>query len=605
MKQAPRIQYAVFMLLVLTFCPESFAQEAPLQGFDDYVNKALKDWEAPGTAISVVKDDRGVFAKGYGVRKLGDPTPVNERTVFAIGSSSKAFTAASIAMLVDDGKVKWDDPVTKYLANFVLYDPYASHEMTLRDLLCHRSGLERGDLMWYGSSYDRNEILRRVRYLKPSWSFRNQFGYQNIMYLAAGQVVQSVTGKTWDGFIKERVFMPLGMKTSNTSTNDLKNLDNVATPHAKVDGNVQSIPWRNIDNIAPAGSINSNVLEMAQWVRLQLGDGSYQGNRLISSGAVKEMHQSQTIMRFEPPWSWTVQEAHFLNYGLGWFLHDYRGRKIVQHGGNIDGMSALVAMIPEEKLGLVILTNMNGSGMGTALMYRIFDAFLNQPQKDWSEVVLKNFKAFETQQKDAEKKKEDARVKETKPSLALEKYTGTYQNDMYGDAKISLENGKLIGRYGQAFEGELQHWHYDTFQVKWRSVPTASKGFISFTLNSQGQVAEMKMENLGDFKRAADKAETVAGVKLSEAELGKFAGKYWQEAPPLEISIEMVGGKLKAVVPGQPTYTLIPVAPARFQIEGAPAGFFAQFEMEGNTVKRLKLEQGAAPSLVFQRKHIE
>lgn len=597
-----RFRLCLVVLIFGLLTASAMAQPPQLQGFDEYVTKAMKDWDVPGSAIAIVKDDKIVFAKGFGVRRLGETTAVNERTMFAIGSSSKAFTAAAIALLVDDGKVKWDDLVTKHLSGFELYDAYASQQMTLRDLLCHRSGLERGDLMWYGSSFDRNEIVRRVRFLKPSWSFRSNFGYQNIMYLAAGQTAAAVSGKSWDAIIKERIFAPLGMKESNTSINDLKGMANVASPHAKIDDKVQAISYRNIDNIAPAGSINSNVMEMAEWVRLQLGEGSFQGKRLISSGAIKEMHMPQTLIRADFPWTMIAQEAHFIAYGLGWFLNDYRGRKIVHHGGNIDGMSAQVALIPEEKLGLVILTNMNGTFMPIALQYRVFDAFMNQPQKDWSADLLKGMKALEVQAKDAEKKQIDARAKDTKPSLALEKYVGTYEDPMYGEAKVSLENGKLVAKYGAAFTGDLEHWHYDTFQTKWRDVAITGKMMINFALGTNGQVTEMKIEGLADFRRVPDKAAVTAGVKVSETDLAKFAGKYTLEAPPLEVSIELVGDKLKAMVPGQPTYTLIPVSPVRFQIEGAPAGFFVQFEQNGSAVTSLKIEQGQGPTMTFKRK---
>ena len=237
-----RFRLITFFLFVLVAVPPAHAQDAPLNGFDDYVNKALRDWEVPGLAIAIVKDDRIVLAKGYGVRKLGDPTPVNERTLFAIGSSSKAFTAASVAMLVDEGKLKWDDPATKYLPGFETFDPYVTRELTVRDLLSHRSGLERGDLLWYGTEYDRDEILRRARYLKPTWSLRSTFGYQNLMFLAAGQLIAKVSGKSWDEFIRQRIFTPLGMTASSTSIKDLKNSDNVSSPHAKVEDKVEAIP---------------------------------------------------------------------------------------------------------------------------------------------------------------------------------------------------------------------------------------------------------------------------------------------------------------------------------------------------------------------------
>ena len=512
-----RFVLSVFLFLAQVVCQSARAQHAPFVGFDSYVAKAMHEWEVPGLAIAVVKDDRVVFARGYGVKRLGDSAPIDERTLFAIGSASKAFTAAALAMLVDEGQIEWDDPVTKYLPEFQLFDPYVTREITIRDLLSHRSGLERADLLWYATDYGRDEILRRVRFLRPSWSFRSRFGYQNIMFLAAGQVVARVSGKSWDEFIKERIFAPLGMVASDTSVKDLKSFANVASPHAKVEGRVQVIPWRNIDNIGPAGSINSNVVEMAQWVRLQLGQGTYQGRKLLSPVVVKQMHASQTVIQFEPPFSLYYPEARFLNYGLGWFLSDYRGRKVVEHGGSIDGMRAEVAMMPEERLGLVILTNMNGTALPVALMYRIFDTYLGAPERDWSAELFKTFKAFEEQSRAAEKKLEAERVRGTQPSLALEKYAGIYRNDLYGDVKVTYEPGKLSIRFGPAFTSELEHWHYDTFRARFRGAG-ASTAYVTFALNARGGVEDLKLSLPGlvdyPFKRVAE--ATNASDSLTE-----------------------------------------------------------------------------------------
>ena len=494
----------MLVLLLLVVVQVVVAQQAPGPDFDEYVNKALKEWEVPGVAIAIVKNDRVVFAKGYGVRELNKPAPVDEETLFAIGSSSKAFTATGLALLVDQGKIKWEDPATKYLPGFQLFDPYSTRELTVADLLAHRSGLARGDLLWYASEYNRDEVLRRVRHLKPSWSLRSRFGYQNIMFLAAGQIVPSVTGTTWDDFMRERIFNPLGMKSTSTSIKAFAGTTNVASPHSRIEDKVQAVPWRNIDNIAPAGSINSNVHDMAQWVRLQLGEGTYDGKRLLSAVSIKEMQTPQTIIRLEGPRARLYPEAHFLTYGLGWFLSDYRGRKLVEHGGAIDGMRAQVAFIPEEKVGLVILTNLHGTNFPVALMFRIFDHYLNAPQRDWSSEMLKVTKDLENQAKNAEKKLEADRVKNTSPSLALEKYAGTFQSDMYGDSKVVLENQKLVIRFGPNFTGDLQHWHYDTFRVTWRD-PMQGKGMVSFRLNSQGKVDQVNIENLSEFTRVPDR----------------------------------------------------------------------------------------------------
>lgn len=500
-------------VFVFAFSAGAYAQPAPLAGFEAYAEKARADWDVPGMAVAIVKDDKIVFAKGFGVRKIGENVPIDEKTLFAIGSSSKAFTAATLALLVDEGKLKWDDRVSKYLPDFETYDPYVTRELTIRDLLTHRSGLERGDNLWYGTENSREEILRRTRFIKPSWSLRSNFGYQNLMYLAAGQVVQKVTGKTWDQYVTERIFNPLGMAASNTTITAFKSGDNVSTPHSKIDDKVVAIPWRNIDNIAPAGSINSNVVDVAQWIRLQLNQGTFDGKKIFSPAAAKEMHMSQTVIRLEGQMGLSYPEAHFLNYGLGWFLSDYKGRKIVEHGGAIDGMRAEVALVPEEKLGVVVLTNLGGSIVSMPLLYRVIDAYIGAPQKDWSAEMLKSYKGLLEQAAAAQKKAESERVTGTKPSHDIASYAGTYSSDLYGEVKVTEENGKLSIRFGPAFVGSLEHWHYDTFRVTFNG-PGSSKAPVSFGLNVQGKVDTVTL-NMGGlsaypFKRVPDAPKSTA-----------------------------------------------------------------------------------------------
>jgi CubicO group peptidase (beta-lactamase class C family) len=497
-----RFLFTTLVLLASSFCV--IAQEAPFQGFDDYVNKAIKDWEVPGLAIAIVKDDKIVYAKGYGLRELGKSAPVDEHTIFAIGSSSKAFTSALIAMLVDEKKLKWDDPVTKYLPGFQLYDPYVTREMTVRDLLTHRIGLEGGDQLWYATPYSREEVLRRIRYLEPSSSMRSRFGYQNIMFLAAGQIVPSVTGKIWDDLVAERIFFPLGMKETGTTIRTLNKSTDVSTPHVKIDDKVQPAAWRLIDNIGPAGSINSNVTDMAQWVRLQLGNGKFEGKQFVSEASLKETHTPQTIIRIEGPYPIVYPDAHFLSYGMGWFLSDFRGKKLVEHGGAIDGMRALVAMIPEKHVGVVVLTNLDGTLLPQFLSYRIFDAYLGEPPRDWPAEGLTKIKALEVQSKAAQEKALAERVTGTKPSLDLQNYAGTYRSEMYGDANVDFIDGKLTAHFGPNFTGELDHWNYDTFRVRWRD-PVEGKGFMQFSLNTKGKVDSVDFRGMGKFKRVAEK----------------------------------------------------------------------------------------------------
>jgi CubicO group peptidase (beta-lactamase class C family) len=474
------------------------AADDPLKGFDDYVTQALKDWDVPGCAIAIVKDDKVVLAKGYGLRKHGESDRVDDKTIFAIASCSKAFTAAALAILVDEGKIGWDDPVNKHLPKFKLHDTLATSEITVRDLLCHRCGLARHDLLWYGYPRDRDEILRRIRFAKPTWSFRSQFGYQNVMYVAAGEVVPAVTNKSWDDFVTERFFKPLEMNDSNTSTTHLEKMPNVATPHELHEQKVVAVPWRNLDSAGPAGSINSCVAEMAHWVRLNLNEGKLpSGKQLLSAKSIKEMHSPQMVIRTEGMgfegiiWAKRYPGAKFLSYGLGWIQRDFHGRKLISHGGSIDGMRSQVALVPEEKLGMVILSNRGNQFLPESLIYRICDSYLTESPKDWSTDFRKAQKEIDALRKLNEMKDMLVRAKDTKPSLPLEKYAGTYTSELYGDVKVVFDDGKLTLRYGEGYIGALEHWHYDTFRATWKN-PREPKVLVSFVLNSRGGVGELR-----------------------------------------------------------------------------------------------------------------
>jgi len=486
----------------------------PLKDIDAYILKAMKDWELPGLAIAVVKDDKVVLAKGYGLKEVGKNDPVDENTLFAIGSNTKAFTATALALLVQDKKLSWDDPATDHLKGFQLFDPYVTRELTVRDLLSHRSGLgRRGDALWYGQDFSREEVLRRIRFLKPNSSFRSQYGYQNIMFLAAGQIIPPVAGVSWDEFIKERIFKPLGMNRSNTSTKDLISGDNVAAPHTKKNGKVVAIPYRNIDNIAPAGSINSSVLEMAQWHRFQLGNGKYGEKQILDPAILQVTHNPHITMPVGPERKKDYPSNHFIAYGLGWVLEDYCGRLIIWHNGGIDGMLSHQGFLPEENLGIVVLTNSDRNRLDAALFYRIVDAFLGEPVKDWSQTFLAQAKEGEAKAEEARKKAEESRVRNTKPSLEVIAYCGTYENEMYGTAEVKSEAGKLILYFNSKPMGVLDHWHYDTFKVNPEASGSLRFGelledsLVTFALNAQGKVAGMEIEELAVFDRSPEPPE--------------------------------------------------------------------------------------------------
>ncbi len=477
----------------------------PYTGWDAYVTKALETWKVPGASVAIVRNDSVIYAKGYGVRQVGTNQTVDDRTIFAIGSSSKAFTAAAVAMLADDKKLTLDGKASGYYPGFQLADPYASRELSVRDLLSHRSGLARGELVWYGSGYDRDEIVRRVRFLQPTWSFRSQFGYQNIMYVTAGQIVAKLGGATWDDFVRDRILVPLNMTSSTTSIRQNTGRPNLASPHADVEGQIKPVEWRNIDNAGAAGSINSNAVDMAQWLRLQLGKGMYSGKRLISERMIDEMHTPHTVIPIDTGARRANPYTHLQSYGLGWFLQDYRGRYVVQHGGNVDGMTALVGMMPEENMGIVILTNMNGTGLPTTLMNRAFDLQLGATPEDWSAKAFTRTEAARARAKVAQDRATATRVKDTKPSLPIAKYAGTYVDSLHGEIVVRDSSSTLTLQFGPNWRGTLEHWHFDTFRTRF-GTPVLGAIPVQFRLGPNGTVDEVMVDLAGaaTFRRRPD-----------------------------------------------------------------------------------------------------
>ena len=476
-------QSAFILLLLMLFVYALPAQNSKVKEIDDYLANAVKDWQMPGVAVAIVKNDSVIFAKGYGVRDLNKGGAVDENTLFVIASCTKAFTTAALGMLVDEGKITWNDKVTDYLKDFQMYDYWVTREMMIKDLITHRSGLETfsGDILWLGSDYSRKEVIRRARYLKPTSSFRSRFGYQNIMFSAAGEIIPAVTDTSWDDFIKARIFEPLGMKRSVTHISDMEKMDNIASAHQFRGGKVSVIGYYPVDNVAPAAAINSSVAEVAQWIRLQLGNGVYNGKRLIAARTINEMWQNQMAMGNG-------------NYGLGWFINYYKGKKIVDHSGGMPGMISEVCLVPEEKLGLVVLTNMDVGFINVA-KYKILDEFLGGSTTDWSKRLLPMKGNTDNMIKAEYAKREKLRVPGTKPSLPLEKYTGLYEDPMYGDVKVSINGDNLYLEmlHSKTFKGELKHWQNDTFTIDWDE-EFLTRGWIKLDLNFDGSVKQLSME---------------------------------------------------------------------------------------------------------------
>jgi CubicO group peptidase (beta-lactamase class C family) len=495
------------LVLILFFTSFSFSQSLP-SDIDAWADRTLKTFEVPGIAIAVVKDGKVVLAKGYGVREVGKPAKVDEHTLFGIASNSKAFTTASLSMLIDEGKLKWDDPLTKYLPWFAVGDPYVTRELTIRDSVSHRSGLGlgEGDLMFFPpSTLTRDQILQHARYLKPASSMRSKYAYSNIMFLAAGQVIPAITGKSWDDFIRERIFTPLGFTDSVTNVPAVLKSANHVSPHSKIDGRVTAVDWQGMDNAGPAGAISASVTDLSKWMILQLNHGkTADGKQLFSEKRSREMWSPTTIVPItdpKPPIAAT--KANFLAYGLGWFLRDYHGRKLVYHTGGLTGLVSKTLLVPEENLGIVVLTNAEQGGAFDSIIYHVLDGYFGLQPTDWITAFRQTRDLHEKEAHETEAKEKALRVASSQPSLELSKYAGAYKDDWYGPINISLANNRLVMTFSNtpSMVGDLEHWQHDSFIAHWRD-KTLPDAYVWFALAPDGSIENIKMKpvsELADF----------------------------------------------------------------------------------------------------------
>jgi CubicO group peptidase (beta-lactamase class C family) len=471
------------------------------QEIDSLVNKAMQTWNVPALALVIVKDDQVLFTKGYGVREIGKSEPVDEHTLFAIGSNTKAFTATAVGLLVQEGKLGWDDPVTKYLADFKLHDPYTTQLITIRDLLCHRSGLGTwaGDLLLL-SSYPTDEVIQRLRHIPPAYNFRSGYGYSNLMFVTAGKIIEIVSGMRWDDFIRQRIFEPLGMKDSVTNPRYLKERNNIAVPHEDVKGKLQTVIQREDAHIGAAGSIHASVADIANWLRLQLNRGELDGQQIIDPSIIEEMQTPHTLLRLSAEDRKSNPSLHFVAYGLGWFLSDLHGKFIARHTGGVDGMLSQVVLIRDEKIGIAAFTNKIPNAAFAAVPAYIIERLLNLPVQDWIQKNLDFENKGKEMEAQAKKQRDDSRTRDTTPSLALEKYVGEYKSLIVGGATVGLKGDGLCIQLQahESMSGTLEHWHYDTFLCHWDD-PVLDESLIHFITDGEGNVAEFRVKIREDW----------------------------------------------------------------------------------------------------------
>lgn len=502
MKRSLAVRNVVFFTLALLFnTPFATAQMGAPKDLDTYIERVRKEFEVPGIALTIVKDGKVVVAKGYGVRKLGESTPVDARTLFGIASNTKAFTATALGLLVEEGKLEWNAPVVRYLPWFQLSDPYVTRELTVRDLLVHRSGLGlgAGDLLWWPpSNYNRKEIARRLRHIPPATSFRSAYAYDNVLYLIAGELIETISGQTWEDFVASRILAKVGMTGSNVRHSEAGAGANVATPHAPIEGTVRPVAPFASDNTNPAGGINSSAEDMAKWMIVQLDSGRIAGSaRLFSERTTRQLWTLVTPMPIGNPAPELVAlRANFRGYALGFEVRDYRGRKLVNHTGGLPGYVSKVAMIPELKLGVAVLTNQESGAAFEAITYRILDHYLGATVYDWVAAYKKVRARVDSMTTAAEQRAVAARDTSSRPSLPLAKYADTYTDAWYGEVIIAQENGKLAIRFSHtpSLAGDLVHYQYDTFIARWRDRELRADAYVTFALNPDGSIDQVKMK---------------------------------------------------------------------------------------------------------------
>lgn len=546
------------------------ANLSPLNGLDEFISSVMNQWKVPGLAIAVIHNDQVILSKGYGYRDVEKKLPVTPKTLFAIGSITKSFTVCLLSMLADEGKLDWDKPVRSYLPDFQLKDQTATEQMTPRDLVTHRSGLPRHDGLWYGSQLTRRQMYERLRHLEPSKAFRSTYQYNNLMFMTAGILAEQITGTKWETLVQQRLFQPLGMTQSNCSVNDSQKAADVALPYVRVNDELKQVPFRNIDEVGPAGSINSNVEEMIRYVQLHINKGKHGDKQLVSQVNAEQMQTPQMVI---PPGPVQYDELGHAAYGLGFVINTYRGHKYVEHDGGIDGFIARMSFMPRQKIGMVILTNQSGNNPVAGIISRqVYDRLLGLDPVDWTSRIREQQERARKAEEENKQKNRLSRKSGTSPSHSLTDYVGTYEHPGYGTVKVELSGSELKLNYN-GLTSRLQHVHYNVFEVPEDPMNPLQQSQLMFLYNKKGEVDRLTVPlepNVSDivFSRVADEA------MRQVAFLSAFVGQY--EISGVILTVALQGDTLTLTVPGQPTYELVPTRGTSFDLKGL-SGFTVEF----------------------------
>lgn len=552
-----------------------------LEGLDTYVNQVLKDWHATGVGIAVVEKDKVVYSGGFGFKDFENKQPVTANTLFAIGSCTKAFTSSILGKLQADGQLDFDEKVTTYLPTLKFYNDHLTNHVTVRDLTCHRTGLPRHDLSWYLNPDSRSEFIKRIQYMEPSAELRETWQYNNWMFLLQGVIAEELTGKSWEANVQEKIFAPLGMKTSNFTPWNGQSNDLAKGYYTDKNGKIKGQEYYKIEGMGPAGSIYSSPAEMANWVMTWVNGGNFDGEEILPAAYVREAMSSQMVINSALP-SKENPDVHLANYGMGWFLQSYRGHYLVQHGGNIDGFSAMTAFFPSDSIGIVVLANQDGSPVPSILRNYISDKMLGLTFRDWNKQIKEASDKAKEAAKTSDTSEDMSRQANTAPSHALAVYAGNFEHPGYGTLEVVFRNDSLF----MPIDDEvvwLEHYHYDVFRPSAPGTPFEDmvKTFrLQFLTNLKGEIESFNFVGIESSVEEIIFKRQVAEVKMAQNELQQYVGEYNLSGLTTKVYLRD-DNMLMLHVPGQPDYETISIGNHEFKLKIAE-GYSIRFEMDGD-----------------------
>ncbi|AWO00767.1 penicillin-binding protein [Chitinophaga alhagiae] len=573
-----------------------------LAGIDSLLSTLLADCKAAGFAVAVVKKDKIVYAKGFGYRNYAQKLPVTPNTLFAIGSSTKAFTCALLGQLAHEGKLELDKPALTYLPGYHFYNEKMDANITIRDMMSHRTGLPRHDWSWYAfKTGSRDSLMKRLQYLEPNRGVREYWQYNNLMYMAQGVIAEKLTGKPWEDNIRERILTPLGMTRTNFSVEDMQQDKDFAYGYTvKKDSVIEKMDFHDLSIIGPAGSINSSANEIAAWLITWINEGKYKGKDVLAPSYIEAAAAPQMVI---PGAALPKKHSdiHLLSYGLGWFVSSYRGHYEVEHGGNIDGFSASVAFYPSDELGIVVLSNQNGSSVPDYARKLIADRMLQLKYVDWNAEVRDNIKKAIANRKTASKTKNADRIKGTRPSHQLSAYEGSFYNPGYGTISITQHKNALYLKIGPKDSLYLSHFHYDVFEAKGIDdkgvVDSTGTGLrFTFRYNDTGRVEKLLAPLESSLKSPIEFTYQPKQLAVPKSMLEKYTGEYLMGKASVRVYTK--GDVLYVFVPGQPEYETSPTGEHTFTLTKLN-GYKVRFGLKGQEVESITFLQ---PNGTFEAK---